>query len=56
MTYQLVSESEANLKEKKISVSSPIGKGLLGKEVGDIATVQTPAGEIDFEIVEITLD
>ena len=56
MTYQLVSESEANLKEKKISVSSPIGKGLLGKEVGDIAKVQTPAGEIDFEIVEITLD
>ena len=53
MTYKLVSESEANLKEKKISVDSPIGKGLLGKKVGAIAQVQTPGGTIDFEIVEI---
>lgn len=54
-TYKLVSESEADLKEKKISVDSPIGKGLLGKEKGEIAKVQTPAGLIDFEIVDITL-
>lgn len=54
-TYKLVSESEADLKEKKISVDSPIGKGLLGKEKGEIAQVKTPAGVIDFEIVDITL-
>jgi transcription elongation factor GreA len=55
VTYKLVAESEANLKEKKISVTSPIGKGLLGKEVGDIAEVETPAGIIKFEIMEIGL-
>ena len=55
VTYKLVSESEANLKEKKISVTSPIGKGLLGKEIGDIAEVQTPAGIIKFEIMDIGL-
>lgn len=55
MTYKLVAEAEANLKEKKISVNSPIGQGLLGKEVGDIAQVHTPAGLIDFEIVKIAL-
>jgi transcription elongation factor GreA len=55
MSYTLVSESEANLKEKKISVNSPIGQGLLGKAVGDIAQVQTPGGTIDFEIIEIKL-
>ena len=55
MSYTLVSESEANLKEKKISVNSPIGKRLLGKAVGDIAQVHTPGGEIDFEIIEIKL-
>lgn len=55
VTYKLVSESEANLKEKRISVTSPIGKGLLGKEVGDIAEVQTPAGVIKFEIMSIGL-
>ncbi len=55
MTYKLVSESEANLKEKKISVNSPIGQGLLGKVVGDIAQIQTPRGPIDFEIVDISL-
>lgn len=54
VTYTLVAENEANLKEKKISVESPIGKGLLGKSVGDIADVQTPSGIIQFEILEIT--
>lgn len=54
--YTLVSETEADLKAKKISVSSPIGKGLLGKEVGDIANIETPRGSIDFEIMEISID
>ena len=52
--YTLVAENEADLKSKKISVESPIGKGLLGKSVGDIADVQTPGGIIQFEILEIT--
>ena len=52
--YILVAENEANLAEKKISVDSPIGKGLLGKKAGDIAQVQVPAGLIDFEILEIS--
>jgi transcription elongation factor GreA len=51
--YTLVAENEANLAEKKISVDSPIGKGLLGKKVGDVAKVQIPAGLIDFEILDI---
>jgi len=55
VTYQLVSESEADLKEKKISVSSPIGKGLLGKAVGEIAQIETPAGVIEFEVLDISL-
>ncbi len=55
VTYKLVSESETNIKEKKISVNSPIGKGLLGKKVGDIAEVQTPAGLMEFEILEISI-
>ncbi len=54
MVYTLVAENEADLKAKKISVESPIGKGLLGKEVGDIADVVTPNGIIQFEIVEIS--
>jgi transcription elongation factor GreA len=54
MEYTLVAESEADLKEKKISVDSPIGKGLLGKKVGDIADVQTPNGIIKFEVMDIT--
>lgn len=54
MTYTLVAENEADLKAKKISVDSPIGKGLLGKVVGDVADVQTPNGIIKFEIIEIT--
>jgi transcription elongation factor GreA len=51
--YTLVAENEANLAEKKISVDSPIGKGLLGKKVGDVAKVQIPAGLIDFEVLDI---
>ena len=54
LTYQLVSQSEADLKLKKISVNSPIGLGLLGKAVGEIAEVQTPGGVMKFEILEIS--
>ena len=53
LTYKLVSETEADLKAKKISVNSPVGKGLLGKKVGEIATVETPRGNIEFEVLEI---
>ncbi|WP_026232118.1 transcription elongation factor GreA [Neolewinella persica] len=53
--YMLVSESEADLKAKKISVSSPMGVGLLGKAVGDIAEVTTPNGVVKFEIIDITI-
>ena len=55
ITYRLVSEAEANLKEKKISVNSPIGKGLLGKKVGEMAEIVTPGGAIQFEILDISL-
>ena len=54
VTYTLVAENEANLAQKKISVESPIGKGLLGKAVGEVAEVHVPAGIIPFEILEIT--
>jgi transcription elongation factor GreA len=54
MKYTLVAENEADLKAGKISVDSPIGKGLLGKKVGEKTDVQVPAGKITFEIVEIT--
>jgi len=54
-TYTLVSEEEADLKTGKISTMSPIGKGLLGKKIGDSAQIKTPAGEIEFEIVNISL-
>lgn len=54
--YTLVAESEADLKAGKISVTSPIGKGLLGKSVGDIADIQVPNGVMQFEVVEITRD
>jgi transcription elongation factor GreA len=54
MTYTLVPEKEADLKSGKISVTSPIAKGLLGKKVGDTVDVQVPAGMIPFEIVNIT--
>jgi len=55
VTYKLVSETEADLKSHKISVNSPIGSGLLGKSVGDIAVINTPAGQIKFEVLSITL-
>lgn len=53
-TYHIVSEKEADLKQGKISVTSPIGKGLLGKSVGDVAEVQVPAGMVKFKILDIT--
>ena len=53
MTYAIVSESEADLAAKKISVTSPIGKGLLGKAIGEIAEIHTPNGIIHFEIIDI---
>ena len=56
MNYKLVAQSEADLKAGKISVDSPIGKGLLGKKVGDIAEIQVPNGTMKFEIIEITRD
>ena len=53
VTYQLVSESEADLKSKRISVNSPMGQGLLGKKVGEIAEVNTPNGTMQFQVLEI---
>jgi len=53
MTYSIVPEAEADLKAKKISVSSPIGKGLLGKSIGEIAEIQIPNGIIKFEVITI---
>lgn len=55
LTYQIVSEKEADLKLGKISITSPIGKGLLGKVVGDVAEVQIPAGVVKFKIENITV-
>jgi transcription elongation factor GreA len=55
VTYTLVSEEEADLKENKISVKSPIGQGLLGKKIGETAIVQAPAGKIEFEVLDISL-
>ncbi len=55
MTYQIVSEKEADLKAGKISVTSPIGKGLLGKKEGETATIQAPNGTIEFRIDKITI-
>ena len=54
MKYTLVPEEEADLKQGKISVESPISKGLLGKEVGETADITVPAGTLTFEIIEIT--
>lgn len=56
MKYTIVAESEADLKTGKISVSSPIGKGLLGKSVGEIAEIQVPNGVMKMEILEISRD
>ena len=55
MTYKIVSEKEADLKAGKISITSPIGKGLLGKKVGDTAEVQAPAGVIKFKVEDISI-
>jgi transcription elongation factor GreA len=54
MEYTLVAENEADIKLRKISIDSPIGKGLLGKKVGDTADVQTPGGVVNFEIMDIS--
>ena len=54
LTYTIVPESESNLKEKKISSDSPVGQGLLGKKVGEIAQVETPRGILEFEVLEIS--
>jgi transcription elongation factor GreA len=56
MTYTLVAESEADLKTGKISVTSPIGKGLLGKSVGEVAEISVPNGMLKFEVLEISRD
>ena len=55
LTYTLVSDTEANLKEKKISVNTPIAKGLMGRKVGDVVEVQTPGGLLNFEILNISI-
>lgn len=55
MSYMLVAENEADLKSGKISVGSPIGKGLLGKKVGEVAEITTPTGKLNFEILDISL-
>ena len=55
MIYQIVSEKEADLKAGKISVTSPIGKGLLGKTIGDVAEVTVPAGTVKFKVEDITV-
>jgi transcription elongation factor GreA len=52
--YTLVAENEADIKVRKISIESPIGKGLLGKKVGDVAEIQTPGGIMNFEIISIS--
>ena len=54
--YTLVSETEADLKANKLSVTSPIGKGLLGKVIGDKVEIQTPAGKTEFEILDISIN
>ncbi len=55
MTYTLVSESEADLKAGKISIDTPIAKGLLGKKVGDVVDIKVPSGVIPFEVMEISI-
>lgn len=55
MEYTIVSDTEANLKERKMSINTPIAKGLLGKKVGDVAVVEAPSGKIEFEIIKISL-
>ncbi|HEX7966231.1 MAG TPA: transcription elongation factor GreA [Gammaproteobacteria bacterium] len=53
VTYQIVGEDEADIKAGRISIGSPIARGLIGKEEGDVVTIRTPAGEKQFEIVEV---
>jgi len=55
MTYTLVAESEANLKENKIAISTPIAQGLMGKKVGEVAEINVPNGMVSFEIVDISI-
>ena len=55
MTYMIVSESEANLKEGKLSVTTPIAKGLLGKKIGEKASITVPSGVMEFEVIEISI-
>ncbi|NDV95340.1 transcription elongation factor GreA [Dysgonomonas sp. 521] len=55
MTYTIVAESEANLKENKMAVSTPIAQGLMGKKVGDVAEIKVPSGVMSFEIMNISL-
>ena len=55
MTYTLVSDSESNLKEGKIAVSTPIAKGLMGKKVGDVVEIKVPSGLMTFEIMDISI-
>ena len=55
MQYMLVSETEANLKEGKLAVNTPIAKGLLGKKVGDVVEITVPSGLMSFEVVEISI-
>ena len=54
LTYTLVPEAESDLKAKKIASNSPVGKGLMGKKIGEIADVETPRGILKFEIINIT--
>lgn len=55
MTYTLVAESEANLKENKIAINTPIAQGLMGKKVGEIAEIKVPNGMVSFEIIDISI-
>jgi transcription elongation factor GreA len=55
MQYTIVSEHEANLKEGKISIQTPIAKGLMGKKLGDVVEIQVPSGKMQFEIVDISI-
>ena len=55
MTYTIVSENEANLKEGKISVNTPIAQGLLGKKVGDVVDIKVPQGTIQLEVISISI-
>ncbi len=55
MEYTIVADSEANMREKKIAMSTPVAKGLLGKKVGDVVEIQVPSGKMKFEIVEISI-